>query len=189
MVALRNAYAIFLNKHVLIKNTIFWINDVLSNGLNVFKADFSRAGGSEGAPREIPGLLDRGAVCDGNCIGSVLEEAMSCFSEMQRQTEEKFRVWMEKLTHLDTDEENKSLLEPRGPKMQLVGQSISPNTPSGAYMQMPGSQELPQQPFDSYVTCPNIDSTLEFPKTCNSFSVNFDESGNISEQPLNLSQN
>ncbi|XP_004752274.1 uncharacterized protein C18orf25 homolog isoform X3 [Mustela putorius furo] len=83
----------------------------IPDGLNVFKADFSRAGGSEGAPREIPGLLDRGAVCDRHCIGSVLEEAM-CFSKMQRQTEEKFHVWMEKLTHLDTGEENKQLWNP-----------------------------------------------------------------------------
>lgn len=98
-------------------------------------------------------------------------------------------MWMEKLTHLDTGEENKLLLEPRELKMQLVGQSISPVIPSGAYMQMPGFHELPQQPFDSYVTCPNVDSTLEFPKTCNRFSVNFAENGNISEQPLNLSQN
>ncbi|XP_074196137.1 protein ARK2N isoform X1 [Rhinolophus sinicus] len=152
-------------------------------------ADFSRAGGSEGAPREIPGLLDRGAVCDRNHIGSVLEEAMSCFSQMQRQTEETLCVWMEKLTHLDTGEENNPLLEPRGLKMQLVGQSLSLITQSGAYMQMPDFQELPQQPFDSYVTCWSVDSTLEFPKTCNSFSVNLAENGNISEQPLNLSQN
>lgn len=94
-------------------------------------------------------------------------------------------MWMEKLTHLDTGEENKPLLESRELKIQLVGQSI---TPSGAYMQVPGSQEQPQQPFDSYVTsCLHVGST--FPKTCNSFSVNFAENGNISEQPLNLSQN
>lgn len=66
---------------------------------------------------------------------------MSCFSEMQRQTE-KFRVWMEKLTHLDIGEENNPLLESRELNMQLVGQSISPIAPSGAYMQMPDFQEL-----------------------------------------------
>lgn len=68
-------------------------------------------------------------------------------------------MWMEKLTHLDTGEENKQLLEPRELKMQLVGQGISPITQSGAYMQLPDSQELLQQPF---VTCQNVDSTLEF---------------------------
>ncbi|XP_059974758.1 protein ARK2N isoform X2 [Mesoplodon densirostris] len=134
----------------------------IPDGLSVFKADFNCAGGSEGAPREISGLLDRGAVCDRCCIGSVLEEAMSCFSKMQRQKEEKFLVWMEKLTLLDTGEENKQLLEPRELKMQLVGQRISPVAQSGAYMQMPDSQELPQQPF---VTCLSVDSTLEFSKT------------------------
>lgn len=128
-------------------------------------------------------------MCDRNCIGSVLEEAMSCFSEMQRQTEEKFRVWMEKLIHLDSGEEHKHLLEPRGSKMQL-GQRISPDTQSGAYMQIPDSQVLPQQPFGSYETCQNVDSTLEFPKTFNStFPNNVTENGNITEQPLNLSQN
>lgn len=189
MAVLSNAYAIFLNKHVLIKIQFSELMMFYQMAcLNVFKADFGRAGGSEGAPREIPELLDRGAVCDRNHVGSVLE-AMSCFSQMQRQTQETLCVWMEKLTHLDTDEENNPLLEPRELKMQLVGQSLSPVTQSGAYMQMPDFQELPQQPFDSYVTCWSVDSTLEFPKTCNSFSVNLAENGNISEQPLNLSQN
>lgn len=101
-------------------------------------------------------------MCDRCYIGSVLEEAMSCFSKMQMQKEEKFLVWMEKLTLLDSGEENKQLLEPRELKMQLVGQRISPVAQSGAYMQMPDSQELPQQPF---VTCHNVDSTLAFSKT------------------------
>ncbi|KAF4804389.1 hypothetical protein TURU_008434 [Turdus rufiventris] len=51
-------------------------------------AGFSRAGGSGGATREIPGLLYRGTMWDRNCIGTVLEEAMNCFAEMQRQTGE-----------------------------------------------------------------------------------------------------
>lgn len=66
--------------------------------------------------REIPGLLNKGAVCDRDCIDSVLEEAMSCFSNMERQTEEKFHVWVEKLTHLDSGEESKQQLEPRNLK-------------------------------------------------------------------------
>lgn len=45
-------------------------------------------------------------------MGSILEETMGCFSKMQRQTEEKFCVWMEELTHLDTGEENKQLSNP-----------------------------------------------------------------------------
>lgn len=58
------------------KNALFRINTVLSNDLDVFKVEFIHSGGSEGAPREIPGLFDGGAMCDRNCIGSVLEEAM-----------------------------------------------------------------------------------------------------------------
>ncbi|RMC21441.1 hypothetical protein DUI87_02307 [Hirundo rustica rustica] len=91
-------------------------------------AGFSRAGGSGGVTREIPGLLDRGTVWDRNCIGNVLEEAMNCFAEMQRQTEEKFRMWIEKLTRLDTDKESKQQVEPREPKIQLVGQRTAPTT-------------------------------------------------------------
>ncbi|XP_036615147.1 uncharacterized protein C18orf25 homolog isoform X2 [Trichosurus vulpecula] len=152
-------------------------------------AGFSRAGGSGGATREIPGLLDRGTVWDRNCIGNVLEEAMNCFAEMQRQTEEKFRMWIEKLTRLDTEEESKHQLEPREPKMQLVGQRIPPTTQSGVSIRIPENHVLPPQPFSSYVRCQNIDTTLEFPTTFNNnFPTNFSENGNIAEHDLNQSQ-
>ncbi|XP_068031895.1 protein ARK2N isoform X2 [Anomalospiza imberbis] len=151
-------------------------------------AGFSRAGGSGRATREIPGLLDRGTMWDRNCIGSVLEEAMNCFAEMQRQTEEKFRMWIEKLTHLDTDEESKQQLEPREPKIQLVGQRIPPTTQSGPFVQMPDGQVLPQQPFNSYVGYQNADAALEFPVTFNnSFPPVFPENGNMAEPDLNQS--
>ncbi|XP_033020358.1 uncharacterized protein C18orf25 homolog isoform X5 [Lacerta agilis] len=147
-------------------------------------AGFSRAGGSGGATREIPGLLDRGTVWDRNCIGSVLEEAMNCFAEMQRQTEEKFRMWIEKLTRLDTDEESKQQLEPREPKVPLAGQRISPATQAGVFVQVPDSQVLPQPPFNSYVSCQNADTaTLN-----NNFPAIFPENGNIAEPNLNQSQ-
>ncbi|XP_069483013.1 protein ARK2N isoform X2 [Ambystoma mexicanum] len=149
-------------------------------------AGFSRAGGSAGASREIPGLLDRGTVWDRNCIGNVLEEAMNCFAEMQRQTEEKFRMWIEKLTRLDTDEESKQQLEPREPKLQIVGQRIPPTSQSGSFTQMSDSQVLPQQPFNSYVGYQNVDTTLEFPSPFNNnFPTDFTDNGNIAEQPLN----
>ncbi|XP_029436560.1 uncharacterized protein C18orf25 homolog isoform X2 [Rhinatrema bivittatum] len=151
-------------------------------------AGFSRAGGAAGATREIPGLLDRGTVWDRNCIGNVLEEAMNCFAEMQRQTEEKFRMWIEKLTRLDTDEESKQQLEPREPKMQLVGQRIPPSSQSGTFMQAPDSQVLPPQSYNSFVSYQNVDTTLEFPATFNNnFPPNFPENGNIAEQDLNQS--
>ncbi|XP_053151174.1 protein C18orf25 homolog isoform X2 [Hemicordylus capensis] len=152
-------------------------------------AGFSRAGGSGGATREIPGLLDRGTVWDRNCIGSVLEEAMNCFAEMQRQTEEKFRMWIEKLTRLDTDEESKQQLEPREPKVPLAGQRIPPATQAGVFLQVPDSQVLPQQSFNSYVSYQNIDTALEFPATFNNnFPAIFPENGNIAEPSLNQSQ-
>ncbi|KAM8962230.1 protein ARK2N isoform 1-T1 [Pelodytes ibericus] len=122
-------------------------------------AGFSRAGGSSGAPGDIPGLLERGTVWDRNCIGNVLEEAMNCFAEMQRQTEEKFRMWIEKLTRLDTDEEGKQQLDPREPK--LIGQRLSPSSPS-----LPESPVLPQQNFGSYMSYQNVD-TLDFPTSIN----------------------
>ncbi|XP_061469688.1 protein ARK2N isoform X3 [Rhineura floridana] len=147
-------------------------------------AGFSRAGGSGGATREIPGLLDRGTVWDRNCIGSVLEEAMNCFAEMQRQTEEKFRMWIEKLTRLDTDEESKQQLEPREPKVQLAGQRISPATQAGVFMQVPDSQVLPQPSFNSYISCQSADATT----FNNNFPTVFPENGNITEPNLNQSQ-
>lgn len=156
---------------------------------NVFKAGFSRAGGSGRATREIPGLLDRGNVWDRNCIGSVLEEAMNCFAEMQRQTEEKFRMWIEKLTRLDTDEESKQQLEPREPKVPLAGQRTSPTTQAGVFLQVPESQVLSQQSFHSYASCENADAALEFPASLNNnFPSNFPENGNIAEANLNQSQ-
>ncbi|KAJ7411363.1 hypothetical protein BTVI_50218 [Pitangus sulphuratus] len=101
---------------------------------------------------------------------------------MQRQTEEKFRMWIEKLTRLDTDEESKQQLEPREPKIQLVGQRIPPTTQSGAFIQMPDSQVLPQQSFNSYVGYQSVDATLEFPATFNNnFPPIFPENGNIAE--------
>lgn len=54
---------------------------------------------------QIHGLLDSGT-WDRNGIGSVLEEAMTRFAVMQRQTEERFRIWMEKLAHLDSDNDS-----------------------------------------------------------------------------------
>ncbi|KAG7476989.1 hypothetical protein MATL_G00088660 [Megalops atlanticus] len=80
-------------------------------------AGFSRAEGSSGVTSQIQGLLDSGAAWDRNSIGNVLEEAMTRFAVMQRQTEERFRVWMEKLTRLDSDEDSsKNSSDPREPK-------------------------------------------------------------------------
>ncbi|KAK9408785.1 putative protein C18orf25 like [Crotalus adamanteus] len=152
-------------------------------------AGFRRAGGSGGAAGETPGLLDRGTVWDRNCIGSVLEEAMNCFAEMQRQTEEKFRMWIEKLTRLDTDEEGKQQLESTGAKGPLEGQRPASTPQAGIFMQVPDSQGLPPQPFNSsYASCQNAEMASEAPETLNNnFPALFPENGNIVESSLNPS--
>ncbi|KAM5194352.1 protein ARK2N isoform 2-T2 [Mantella aurantiaca] len=152
-------------------------------------AGFSRAGGSSGASRDLPRLLERGTVWDRNCIGNVLEEAMNCFAEMQRQTEEKFRMWIEKLTRLDTDEEGKQL-DPREPKLHLAGQSFTPSSSSSTFVAAQDSPTLPQQGLGSYVGYQNVDS-LEFPESTlnnnNNLPETFPENGNIADQELNQS--
>ncbi|XP_040192336.1 uncharacterized protein C18orf25 homolog isoform X3 [Rana temporaria] len=152
-------------------------------------AGFSRAGGSSGASRDLPRLLERGTVWDRNCIGNVLEEAMNCFAEMQRQTEEKFRMWIEKLTRLDTDEEGKQL-DPREPKLHLAGQSFTPSSSSSTFVAAQDSPTIPQQGLGSYVGYQNVDS-LEFQESAlnnnNNFPEAFPENGNIADPDINQS--
>ncbi|KAM4053339.1 protein ARK2N isoform 2-T2 [Anomaloglossus baeobatrachus] len=154
-------------------------------------AGFIRAGGSAGTPRDIPRLLERGTVWDRNCIGNVLEEAMNCFAEMQRQTEEKFRMWIEKLTRLDTDEESKQQLEPGETKLRLGGQTFTPSSSSSTFVAGQDSPTFPQQALGSYVSYQNVD-TLEFPTSAlnnNNFPDNFPENGNniADDQEINQS--
>ncbi|XP_066501718.1 uncharacterized protein C18orf25 homolog isoform X1 [Hoplias malabaricus] len=54
----------------------------------------------------VSGLLEGGIA--GGSLGGVLEEALTRLAAMQRQTEERFRVWMERLSrlHSDDDDEN-----------------------------------------------------------------------------------
>ncbi|XP_051960336.1 protein C18orf25 homolog isoform X1 [Xyrauchen texanus] len=47
-------------------------------------------------------------------LGGVLEEALTRFAAMQRQTEERFRVWMERLTRLHSDDDLSSSENPEG---------------------------------------------------------------------------
>nr|XP_020476745.1 uncharacterized protein C18orf25 homolog isoform X2 [Monopterus albus] len=80
-----------------------------SGGSKTIKTDipagFRRASERSRVGAQIHGLLDSGS-WDRNGIGSVLEEAMTRFAVMQRQTEERFRIWMEKLAHLDSDNDS-----------------------------------------------------------------------------------
>lgn len=78
---------------------------------------------------QIHGLLDSGT-WDRNGIGSVLEEAMTRFAVMQRQTEERFRVWMEKLAHLDSDNDSSKRSSDALEGQQRPSQEPRPSPPS-----------------------------------------------------------
>ncbi|XP_041667046.1 uncharacterized protein C18orf25 homolog isoform X2 [Cheilinus undulatus] len=84
-------------------------DDDTSGGSKTIKTDisagFRRASERSRVGAQIHGLLDS-STWDRNGIGSVLEEAMTRFAVMQRQTEERFRIWMEKLAHLDSDNDS-----------------------------------------------------------------------------------
>ncbi|XP_061118424.1 uncharacterized protein C18orf25 homolog isoform X2 [Conger conger] len=105
-------------------------------------AGFGRAEGSSGVSSQIQGLLDSGAAWDRNSIGNVLEEAMTRFAVMQRQTEERFRVWMEKLTRLDSDEDSsKNSSDPREPRRHS-GRHRGPRpSPPSSFLPSSESQE------------------------------------------------
>lgn len=77
----------------------------------------------------IHGLLDSGT-WDRNGIGSVLEEAMTRFAAMQRQTEERFRVWMERLAHLDSDNDSSKRSSDAVEGQQHPSQESRPSPPS-----------------------------------------------------------
>ncbi|MGH0156161.1 UNVERIFIED_CONTAM: hypothetical protein FKN15_047645 [Acipenser sinensis] len=149
---------------------------------------FSRAEGSAGVTGQIQGLLDSGTSWDRNCIGNVLEEAMNRFAVMQRQTEERFRVWMDKLTRLDTDDETKPCSEPTEPQIQMIGQRVPPTTQSNACMQMSGSH-LHSQAYVPYVVShQNIDSeSFQIPFNNSHPPTSFSENGNPASQDLDHS--
>ncbi len=98
-------------------------------GLNVFKAGFRRASERSRVGAQIHGLLDSGT-WDRNGIGSVLEEAMTRFAVMQRQTEERFRIWMEKLAHLDSDNDSSKRSSDALEGQQHSSQGARPSPPS-----------------------------------------------------------
>lgn len=78
---------------------------------------------------QIHGLLESGT-WDRNSIGSVLEEAMTRFAVMQRQTEERFRIWMEKLAHLDSDNDSSKRSSDALEGQQHPSQEPRPSPPS-----------------------------------------------------------
>ncbi|XP_061589701.1 uncharacterized protein C18orf25 homolog isoform X2 [Cololabis saira] len=114
-------------------------DDDTSGGSKTIKTDipagFRRASERSRVGAQIHGLLDTSS-WDRNGIGSVLEEAMTRFAVMQRQTEERFRVWMEKLAHLDSDNDS-SKRSSDAPD----GQQGARHSPPGSYLPSSESSE------------------------------------------------
>ncbi|KAK9532550.1 hypothetical protein VZT92_009930 [Zoarces viviparus] len=55
---------------------------------------------------------------------------MTRFAVMQRQTEERFRVWMEKLAHLDSDNDSSKRSSDALEGQQRPSQGVRPSQPS-----------------------------------------------------------
>ncbi|XP_031716192.1 protein ARK2N isoform X2 [Anarrhichthys ocellatus] len=108
-------------------------DDDTSGGSKTIKTDitagFRRASERSRVGAQIHGLLDTSS-WDRNGIGSVLEEAMTRFAVMQRQTEERFRVWMEKLAHLDSDNDSSKRSSDALEGQQRPSQGVRPSQPS-----------------------------------------------------------
>ncbi|XP_041050806.1 uncharacterized protein C18orf25 homolog isoform X2 [Carcharodon carcharias] len=168
-------------------------DEVSGNGKRTISAEIpaanNRAEGTAGTAAQMAGLLDSGISWERNCIGNVLEEAMNCFAEMQRQTEERFRMWMEKLTRLDTDEDTKQQPNRQELKMPTrVSSMPAPNQPS-TFMHLPSNHSNPQQSYNPYVNNdPNADNPPAYQMAFNNNpSTGFQENGNSSGQDLNHS--
>ncbi|XP_072768205.1 protein ARK2N isoform X2 [Nerophis lumbriciformis] len=108
-------------------------DDDTSGGSKTIKteipAGFRRASERSRVGAHIHGLLDTGS-WDRNGLSSVLEEAMTRIAVMQRQTEERFRVWMEKLAHLDSDDSSKRSSDAVDGGQQQLSQGARPSPPS-----------------------------------------------------------
>uniref|UniRef100_UPI00398E6BAD protein ARK2N isoform X2 n=1 Tax=Pristiophorus japonicus TaxID=55135 RepID=UPI00398E6BAD len=168
-------------------------DEVSGNGKRTISAEIraanNRAEGTAGTTAQMAGLLDSGISWERNCIGNVLEEAMNCFAEMQRQTEERFRMWMEKLTRLDTDEDTKQQPNRQEPKMPTRGTPMPPPTQPSTLMHLSSNHSNPQQSYNPYVNNhPNADSTPAYQMAFNNNpSTGFPENGNASGHDLNRS--
>ncbi|XP_067839146.1 uncharacterized protein C18orf25 homolog isoform X2 [Heptranchias perlo] len=168
-------------------------DEVSGNGKRTINAEIpaanNRAEGTAGTAAQMAGLLDSGISWERNCIGNVLEEAMNCFAEMQRQTEERFRMWMEKLTRLDTDEDTKQQQNRQEPKMPTRGTPMPPSTQPSTFMHLSSNHSNPQQSYNPYVNNhPNADSTPAYQMVFNNNPLTgFQENGNSSGHDLNHS--
>ncbi|XP_039535157.1 uncharacterized protein C18orf25 homolog isoform X1 [Pimephales promelas] len=81
------------------------------NWREIIPAGHRRADAS-GASAHGRGQLGMGMAS--GSLGGVLEEALTRFAAMQRQTEERFRVWMDRLTRMHSDDDLSSSENPEG---------------------------------------------------------------------------
>ncbi|XP_035464793.1 uncharacterized protein C18orf25 homolog isoform X2 [Scophthalmus maximus] len=146
-------------------------DDDTSGGSKTIKTDipagFRRATERSRVGAQIHGLLDSSS-WDRNGIGSVLEEAMTRFAVMQRQTEERFRVWMEKLAHLDSDNDSSKRSSDAPEGQQHHAQGARPSPPSSflpssesaetmaAYMLARDNNSLPPTPINNNNILPEV---------------------------------
>ncbi|XP_028830336.1 protein ARK2N isoform X1 [Denticeps clupeoides] len=112
---------------------------------------------SSGASSRGRGLLDEGGT--NSSLGGVLEEALTRFAVMQRQTEERFRVWMDRLAHLhsDNDQSDSELAEGRGRDSSFLPSSESQET-MAAY-QMARLRSSPSHPIQTAAHNGSLDAT------------------------------
>ncbi|XP_078273531.1 protein ARK2N isoform X2 [Rhinoraja longicauda] len=168
-------------------------DEVSGNGKRTISSEIpaanTRAEGSAGTATQMTGLLDGGISWERNCIGNVLEEAMNCFAEMQRQTEERFRMWMEKLTRLDTDEDAKQQPNRQEPKMPTSGTPVLPPSQPSTFMHLSSNHSNLQQSLNPYMNNqPNVDCTPAYQMSFNNNPATaFQENGNSSGHDINHS--
>ncbi|XP_034047541.1 uncharacterized protein C18orf25 homolog isoform X2 [Thalassophryne amazonica] len=152
-------------------------DDDTSGGCKAIKTDlpagFRRASERSRVGAQIHGLLDSGS-WDRNSIGSVLEEAMTRFAVMQRQTEERFRVWMEKLAHLDSDNDS-SKRSSDAPEGQHPSQGTRPSPPSSF---LPSSESA--ETMAAYMLARDNNSLTPTPINNNILPEVVNQNGNLS---------
>ncbi|KAF6729126.1 uncharacterized protein FQA47_018389 [Oryzias melastigma] len=153
-------------------------DDDTSGGSKTIQTDipagFRRASERSRVGAHIHGLLDTSS-WDRNGIGSVLEEAMTRFAVMQRQTEERFRVWMEKLAHLDSDNDS-SKRSSDAPEGQ---QGAKPSPPSSF---LPSSESA--ETMAAYMLARENNSLAPTPINNNILSEAVSQNGNVPDPSL-----
>ncbi|TKS84774.1 hypothetical protein D9C73_018458 [Collichthys lucidus] len=157
-------------------------DDDTSGGSKTIKTDisagFRRASERSRVGAQIHGLLDS-STWDRNGIGSVLEEAMTRFAVMQRQTEERFRIWMEKLAHLDSDNDSSKRSSDALEGQQHPSQGGRPSPPSSY---LPSSESA--ETMAAYMLARESNSLTPNPINNNILPEVVTQNGNLDGPPV-----